>query len=133
MNTKILFAPSAEIETELLAVFAVDASANKAAKPEVRLLASDESPSKAAQAVLDGGEFKAESCETLLLHQPAGLKAKRLLIVGLGKAAKLTPHEVRKAAGTAVRFAKPRGLREVAITVPVAEGLDPKLTVRALA
>jgi leucyl aminopeptidase len=32
-----------------------------------------------------------------------------------------------------VRFAKPRGLREVAITVPVAEGLDPKLTVRALA
>jgi leucyl aminopeptidase len=133
MNTKILFAPSAEIETELLAVFAVDASANKAAKPEVRLLASDESPSKAAQAVLDGGEFKAESCETLLLHQPAGLKAKRLLIVGLGKVAKLTPHEVRKAAGTAVRFAKPRGLREVAITVPVAEGLDPKLTVRALA
>ena len=72
----------------------------------------------AAQAVLDGGEFKAESCETLLLHSPAGLKAKRLLIVGLGKAAKLTPHEVRKGAGAAVRFAKPRGLREVAIVCP---------------
>jgi leucyl aminopeptidase len=133
MNTKILFAPSSEIETELLAVFAVDASANKVAKPEIRLLASDEAPARAAQTVLDGGEFKAESCETLLLHSPAGLKAKRLLIVGLGKAAKLTPHEVRKGAGTAVRFAKPRGLREVAIAVPVAEGLDPKLTVRALA
>jgi leucyl aminopeptidase len=61
------------------------------------------------------------------------LKAKRLLIVGLGKVAKLTPHEVRKGAGTAVRFAKPRGLREVAIAVPVAEGLDPKLTARAVA
>jgi leucyl aminopeptidase len=133
MNTKILFAPSSNVETELLAVFAVDASANKAAKPEIRLLASDESAARAAQTVLDGGEFKAESCETLLLHSPAGLKAKRLLIVGLGKLAKLTPHEVRKSAGTAVRFAKPRGLREVAIAVPVAEALDPKLTVRALA
>ncbi|MGD0367526.1 MAG: leucyl aminopeptidase [Acidobacteriaceae bacterium] len=135
MNTKILLAPSAEIETELLAVFAVDAAANanRAAKPEIRLLASDEAPARAAQTVLDGGEFKAESCETLLLHGPAGLKAKRLLIVGLGKLAKLTPHEVRKGAGTAVRFAKPRGLREVAIAVPMAEGLDPELTIRALA
>jgi leucyl aminopeptidase len=133
MNTKILFAPSSEIETELLAVFAVDVSANRAAKPEIRLLASDDAPARAALTVLDSGEFKAESCETLLLHSPAGLKAKRLLIVGLGKLAKLTPHEVRKGAGTTVRFAKPRGLREVAIAVPVAEGLDPKLTVRALA
>ncbi|MGA7351194.1 MAG: leucyl aminopeptidase, partial [Acidobacteriaceae bacterium] len=111
----------------------VDASANKAAKPEIRLLASDEAPARSAQAILDGGEFKAESCETLLLHSPAGLKAKRLLIIGLGKAAKLTPHEVRKGAGAAVRFAKPRGLREVAIVVPASDGLDPKLTVRALA
>jgi len=133
MNTKILFANSSEIETELLAVFAVDTSANKAAKPEIRLLAGDNAASQAAQAVLDGGEFKAESCETLLLHGPAGLKAKRLVIVGLGKVAKLTPHEVRKGAGTAVRFAKPRGLREIAIAVPVAEGLDPKLTARAVA
>ena len=133
MNTRTLFAPSSEIETELLAVFAVDVSANRAAKPEIRLLASDDAPARAALTVLGGGEFKAESCETLLLHSPAGLKAKRLLIVGLGKLAKLTPHEVRKGAGTAVRFAKPRGLREVAIAVPVAEGLDPKLTVRALA
>ena len=88
MNTKILFAPAAEVETELLAVFAVDASANKGAKPEIRLLSADDAPTQAAQAVLDGGEFKAESCETLLLHKPAGLKAKRLLIIGLGKAAR---------------------------------------------
>ncbi|MGC2297462.1 MAG: leucyl aminopeptidase [Acidobacteriaceae bacterium] len=133
MNTKILFAHAAEVDSELLTVFAVDVAANKGAKPEVRLLVAEDAPAQTAQAVLDGGEFKAESCETLLLHKPAGLKAKRLLVVGLGKAAKLTPHEVRKGAGTAVRFAKPRGLREVAITVPKADNLDPKLTVRALA
>ncbi|HEY1499393.1 MAG TPA: leucyl aminopeptidase [Acidobacteriaceae bacterium] len=133
MNTKLLFAPAADVETNLLAVFAVDFSAPKTAKPEVRLLGADDAVQKAAQTVLDGGEFKAECCETLLLHNPAGLKAKRLLIVGLGKAAGLTPHEVRKAAGTAVRFAKPRGLREIVLAAPVADGLDPKLTVRALA
>jgi leucyl aminopeptidase len=133
MNTKILFAPSADVETELLAVFAVDAAAPKIPKPEARLLAGDDAAAKAAQSVLDGGEFKAEACETLLLHNPPGLKAKRLLIVGLGKAGKLTPHDVRKGAGVAVRFAKPRGLRTVSIVVPVAEVLDPQLTVRAVA
>ncbi len=135
MNTRILFTPLAAIETEILAVFAVDASTSKGpdAKPEIRLLTSDQGPLQAAQAVLDGGEFKAESCETLLLHQPAGLKARRLLIVGLGKAAKLTPHELRKGAGAAVRFAKPRGLRQVSMAVPVAETLDLKLTLRAVA
>jgi leucyl aminopeptidase len=133
MNTKILFAPSADVETELLAVFAVDVAAPKIPKPEARLLAGDDAAAKAVQSVLDGGEFKAEACETLLLHNPAGLKAKRLLIVGLGKAAKLTVHDVRKGAGVAVRFAKPRGLLAVSIVVPVAEGLDPQLTVRAVA
>ncbi len=133
MNLNTVFAPSADVATELLAVFAIDAAPKGAAKPEVRLLTNDGAPTQAVQAVLDGGEFKAESCETLLLHNPAGLKAKRLLIVGLGKAAKLTPHEVRKGAGAAVRFAKPRGLRELAIAVPAADGLDLKLTTRALA
>ena len=135
MHMKILFAPSADVATELLAVFAVDASTAKGkdARPEIRLLAGDEAPLRAAQAVLNGGEFKAESCETLLLHAPQGLAAKRLLVVGLGKLAKLTPHEVRKGAGTAVRFAKPRGLRELAIALPAAEALDLQRTVRALA
>jgi leucyl aminopeptidase len=133
MNTKILFAPTADVETELLAVFAVDAAPKAAPKPEVRLLATDDATLKAAQSILEGGEFKAELCEPLLIHSPSGLKARRLLIIGLGKAAKLTPHEVRKGAGAAVRYAKPRGIREVAIAVPVGESLDPKLTVRTLA
>ena len=124
-----------EIQTELLALFAVDRSTGQAkdAKPQVRCLADDAALSDAVATVLAGGEFKAEPNETLLLHTPAGLQTKRLLIVGMGKAAKLTPHDVRKGAGVAVRFAKPRGLREIAIAMPVAENLDPKLTARAVA
>jgi leucyl aminopeptidase len=133
MNTNLLLAPSSEVATELLTIFAVDDAPKGAAKPEVRLLSGEPAPAEAAKTVLDAGEFKAESSETLLLHNPTGLKAKRLLIVGLGKAAKLSAQEVRKGAGTAVRFAKPRGMRELAMAIPVADGLDPKLTVRALA
>ena len=54
----------------------------------------------------------------MLLHAPAGLKAKRLLIVGLGKKAKATVHAVRNAAGTAVRYTKPRAIRELAFALP---------------
>ena len=72
----------------------------------------------AAAAVLASGEFKAGANETLLLHAPAGLAAKRLLIVGLGKQAKVNADKVRNAAGTAVRFVKPRGIRELAFALP---------------
>jgi leucyl aminopeptidase len=132
MNLSLAFSAASTMATELLAVFAVDAAPKGAAKPEVRLLTEESAPGQALAAILAGGEFKAEPGETLLLHTPAGMKAKRLLVVGLGKLAKLTPHEVRKGAGTAVRFAKPRGLRELALVAPAAEALDAQLAVRAL-
>ena len=56
------------------------------------------------------------------MHNPAGFKAERILLVGLGK---LTTAEVRKGAGAAVRFAKPASSRELTIAIP--EGLDPHL------
>jgi len=135
MNINLSFNSISASATELLAVFAVDASDPKVrgGQPAIRLLASDAALQSAAEAVLRGGEFKAEPCETLLLHSPGGLAAVRLLVVGLGKAGKLTPHEVRKGVGTAVRFAKPRGLKEVALVTPEADGLDPRLTIRAMA
>ena len=70
---------------------------------------------KATASVLSSGEFAAGSCDTVLLHAPSGVKAERILLVGLGK---LTTAEVRKAAGAAVRFAKPRKLRELSLCHP---------------
>ncbi|MBT9329440.1 leucyl aminopeptidase [Paracidobacterium acidisoli] len=132
MNTELLFTSSSSVETELLAVFAADTASGKDAKPEIRLLTGDVAISAAAQSVLAGGEFRAEANETLLLHAPAGLKAKRLLLVGLGKVAKLSPQEARKGAGTAVRFVKPRGIRELAIAAPESDKLPSQWTLRAL-
>src|SRR5580692_4621128 len=120
MRTTLSFASPAEIATELLAVLAVDRQTEKgpAAKPAPTLLTSDHAVTAAAAAVLASGEFKAGANETLLLHAPAGLAAKRLLIVGLGKQAKAALHNVRNAAGTAIRFTKPRGIRELALALP---------------
>ena len=126
MKTQLSFADLAGIETELLAVLAADTQTSKEAdaKPAPVLLTADAAVKAAAAAVLGSGEYKAGANETLLLHAPAGLKAKRLLIVGLGKQAKATVDKVRNAAGTAVRFIKPRGIRELIFVLPVAEELQ---------
>jgi leucyl aminopeptidase len=135
MKTELSFANLAGIETELLAVVAADTQTAKGpdAKPAPAVLTADEAVKTAAAAVLGSGEFKAGTNETVLLHAPAGLKAKRLLIVGLGKQAKATVHSVRAAAGTAVRFTKPRGIRELAFALPELESLATGPSARAVA
>ena len=135
MRTELSFASLSGIETELLAVLATDTQTAKGpdAKPQPTLLTADAAVQAAAAIVLASGEYKAGANETVLLHGTAGLAAKRLLIVGLGKLAKATVHSVRDAAGTAVRFAKPRGIRELAIALPSSESLPHAVALHALA
>jgi leucyl aminopeptidase len=118
MNTKLLFDDPATFTTPMLAVFAVDLAAGKHATPVPALLASSNAINAAAASVLVSGEFKAALGETLLLHAPVGLSARRLLLVGVGKGADLTADKLRKGAGAAVRAAKPRAVREMAIVFP---------------
>ena len=70
MRTDLSFSPLAQIETELLAVTAVDTQTAKGpdAKPQPVLLTSDEAVSAAAAAVLSSGEYKAGTNEAVLLH-----------------------------------------------------------------
>ncbi len=141
MNTKIVFQDPATFAAPLLAVFAVDIATAPGAEPSPALLTTSDALADAAARWLTTGEFKATTGETLLLHGPAHTAAERLVIIGLGKVKSLTPHEVRKGAGTAVRFAKARGLRELAISFPEDHALDDEhldtlpceLTARALA
>ncbi len=118
MKTRLLFQDAAAFATPLLAVFAVDIAISKDADPLPALLTTSDAISKAAERLLSTGEFKAAAGETVMLHAPNGLKAERLLLVGLGKAKTLSVDEIRKAAGTAVRAAKPRGFKDIAIAFP---------------
>jgi len=133
MQTQLSFAPLSGIKTELLAVLAADTQTAKGpdAKPSPALLTADEAVKAAASAVLATGEYKAGANETVLIHAPAGLAAKRLLIVGLGKQAKADSHSVREAAGTAVRYTKPRGIRELVFALPDSAILPPGPCARA--
>lgn len=130
MKTELRFAKAGDVEAELLVAFAVNGADKKdpKAEPQVALASRETAIEKAASGVLGSKEFAAGSTETLLLHNPAGLKAKRLLLIGLGKA---EVNEVRKAAGTAVRFAKPRGLRAVTVLLPEGDGFPAAGTARA--
>jgi leucyl aminopeptidase len=127
MKTKLISAKLDRVASELLVIFALDTAEKKQTKPAIKLLANGGAVAKATATLLSSGEFAAGSCDTILLHAPSGLKAERILLVGLGK---LTTAEVRKAAGVAVRFAKPRKLRELSIAIP--EGLDPAAATRAI-
>jgi leucyl aminopeptidase len=140
VTTKLLFQDPSGLTTPLLVVFAVDIATGKDSQASPALLTTSDAIARVAAPWLTSGEFKATANETLLLHAPANLKAERLLIIGLGKAASVTAHEVRKGAGVAVRFAKPRGVRDLAYSFPedralADEHLDSlpcELTARAL-
>jgi leucyl aminopeptidase len=127
MQTKTMSTKLDRASTGLLVVFALDTAEKKQGKAAIKLLSTGGSLAKATAPILSSGEFAAGSCETVLLHAPEGFKAERIMLVGLGK---LTTAELRKGAGAAVRFAKPRKLRELAIAIP--DGLDPLAATRAL-
>ncbi|SDF26433.1 leucyl aminopeptidase [Terriglobus roseus] len=132
MNASLQFSNAPEFVTSLLTVFAVDNGSAPDA-PSISLLTAEQAILAAAAPFLNSGEFKADAGGTLLLHAPAGLKAERLLIVGAGKAAKLSTAELRKAAGTAIRTAKAKSIRDAAIVFPkLNENLDAAEVSRAL-
>ena len=140
MDTKVAFQDVAGLTTPMLAVFAVDIAIGKDAEPIPVLLTTSDAVTNAAGRFMRSGEFKAGLCETMLLHAPSGLRAERLLIVGLGKEKTFSVDEVRKGAGAAVRAGKPRGIREMAIAFPEDHALSDEhleslpcfLTARAL-
>jgi leucyl aminopeptidase len=133
VTTNLLHQSPADFATPLLVAFAADSAITKDAPASPTLLTSSVAILAAAAPWLTSGDFKATLGETFLLPAPTGLKAQRLLLVGLGKADKLTPHELRKASGVAVRFARPRTLRTLALTLPEHPALPAALSARALA
>ena len=135
MTNHLLHQSPSDFATPLLVAFVADtaASGTKDGPAAPALLTTNAALLASAAPWLTTGDFKAALCETFLLPAPAGLKAQRLLLVGLGKADKLTPHELRKAAGVAVRFARPRNLRAVALTLPEHPALPAAASGRAIA
>jgi leucyl aminopeptidase len=135
MKTNLILTSPAQVETDCLVVLALDRStaSGKDAKPDVAIDTAEAAIRDAAADVISSGEATGKPFETTLLHRPANLKAKRLLILGAGKAKSFTAYELRRLAGAAVRALKSRGLRSFAFLAPQATTLAADLAVKAIA
>jgi leucyl aminopeptidase len=116
MKTTLSFSPAAQLESECLVAVVLDRGEKD--KTETFVSASDKAIQQAAADLISSGDLTGKNFETTWLHKPTGLKAKRLLLIGGGKAKKFSASELRKLAGAAVRALKPRSLRNLAFVLP---------------
>src|SRR5271165_6927104 len=117
-----------QVETECLVVAVVDASEKSDTpatdKPKPQILSDDAAVKAAASDLIASGEVTGKAMESTLLHKPAGLKAKRLLLIGGGKAKSFAASDVRKIAGAALRAIKGKDLKSFAIVAPATLGIS---------
>src|SRR3984885_5898502 len=130
MKTIISVSTPAQLETKSLVAIVLDQSdpaqkeKNKDAKPQLKLATADAAVSSAAADLLVSGELTGKPFEINLLHKPAGVKAKRLLLIGGGAAKKFAAYDLRRVAGAAVRTLKSRGIRSMAFVIPAGAAIS---------
>ncbi len=134
IKTTISLSAPAEVETEALVAVVLDhsntPSAEKDKKPELKVATSDAAVVSIAADLLGSGEVSGKTFETNLLHKPAGLKAKRALLVSGGNAKKFSTYDLRRISGVAARILKARGIRSFAFIAP--SGIPAEEAVRAI-
>jgi leucyl aminopeptidase len=117
METKLLYQPLAQVDADAIAVILFE---EEAAPADLKF----------ASAWLDelktSGEFSGKSAELAVLHQPQGIKAKRVVAVGGGKKADFDSAALRKAAASTVRALKQKGVKSLAW---ILEGRDAEAAV----
>ena len=122
MNTTLSFSAPSQVETDCLVAVVLDRGEKD--KPSPSVDATDAAVRDAAKEVVASGEVTGKMFETTLLHRPAGLKAKRLLLIGGGKAKNFSSAEVHKLAGAAVRTLKGKTIRSFAFVLPESVAAD---------
>ena len=126
MKTTLSSAAPAELATEALVAVVLDycdssqTAKNKSSqeKQQLKVETSDPAVQAAAADLLSSGEVTCKPFEINLLHKPAQLKAKRLLLVSGGVAKKFTSYDLRRVAGAAARALKARGVHSFAFVAP---------------
>jgi leucyl aminopeptidase len=121
MESKLLYQPlAAAIENVEADAAAVVLFEDEPAPADLKFAASW------LEELKTSGEFAGKSAELAVLHQPAGIKVKRLVVVGGGKKAAFDSAALRKAAGSTVRTLKQKGVKSLAW---ILDGLDAEAAV----
>src|ERR1035437_5819534 len=122
MKTTLSTALPSQIETECLVVPVLDAAENnngdQSDKHNPQIQTDDKAVLDAAADLIASGEVAGKMLDIALLHKPAGLRAKRLVLIGGGKAKNFSSYELRKLAGAAVRNLKAKDLKSFAFVAP---------------
>jgi leucyl aminopeptidase len=71
-------------------------------------------------------DFTGKALTTLTQHSPRGIKAKRLLLIGLGKQANASRRSFHDAAAAALRTITSRAFNRVALALPKSAGVTPE-------
>jgi len=108
MQIQLETQPYSSIQTEALVTYAFD----KDNKIDGLLSDIDKAMGGHLAALAAGGELTGKSLEMVLLHFPEGMDSKRLLVVGAGKPEKFEVGDLRKIAGSALRYLKSRGVKK---------------------
>src|SRR5260370_29417853 len=111
MNTNLSSSAPSQLETDCLVVVVLDRNKNdrnkndrsekdraEKDKPAPSVKCTDAAVREAPKDVMASGEVTAKTFETTLLHRPSGLKAKRLLLLGGGKANPFSTADLRQLA-----------------------------------
>jgi leucyl aminopeptidase len=129
MKINLSSAVPSQLETDCLVAVVLERGEKDNSKLNVE--SSDDAVREAAKEVIASGEVTGKPFETTLLHRPAGLKARRLLLLGGGKANNFSDAELRKLAGAAVRTLKGKSIRTFAFALPE-DGITAPEGIRAI-
>jgi leucyl aminopeptidase len=102
MQIRVELKPVEELEADALVVFAFDKTGPESGLPPVARSVNDLNGGWIEE-LHRTGEFSGKPSESALLHRPAGLKAKRVLLMGAGKRDKFAAADLRNLAGAAAR------------------------------
>src|ERR1700741_968029 len=110
MQIQIDSQPSSSIQADALVTYVFEGD-NKLAGVLAKI---DRGMTGGLATLVTSGEITGKALETVLLHFPEGMDAKRLLLVGAGKPGKFAVGDLRKIAGAALRYLKSRGVKNFA-------------------
>src|SRR5881396_1204075 len=110
ITSTLVTTPLAQVDTPLLAVALAQGAALPASLGEL-----DRAAGGGLARAISSGDFKAKRDESLLLY-PSG-KAKRILLVGVGKSGEVTRSSIRRAAAVAAKRARALGASQLAFAV----------------
>ena len=105
METKLLYQPLDRVEADAVAVALFE---DEAAPAELKFVGAWLDELRAS------GEFTGKSGELAVLHQPQGIRAKRMIVAGAGKREKFDSAALRKTVGAVVREVKQKGVKVLA-------------------